>query len=108
MIKFTKTADIKKLTDILASYIAEAIEIERSGKQVVFNKRPEPVPEELSQQFAADPAFKTAFYALTPGRQRGYIIHFSQPKQAQTRTRRIEKYRQQILEGVGLHDHYKS
>ncbi|MFD2893769.1 YdeI/OmpD-associated family protein [Sphingobacterium arenae] len=69
-------------------------------------KNPEPIPEELLQAFEKDLTFEKAFYALTAGRQRGYIIYFSQPKQAQTRTGRIEKYKQQIFDGVGLHDKY--
>jgi uncharacterized protein YdeI (YjbR/CyaY-like superfamily) len=71
---------------------------------VEFKKNPEPIPPELIQAFEADPAFKKAFYALTPGRQRGYTIHFSQPKQEQTRIGRIEKCKEQIFNGVGLND----
>ncbi|SFF41808.1 YdeI/OmpD-associated family protein [Thermoflexibacter ruber] len=106
IVKFTKVEDIEKLKDVLKSYILEAVEIEKSGKRVEFKKNPEPIPEELLQAFEDDPAFKKAFYALTAGRQRGYIIHFSQPKQSQTRIGRIEKYKEQIFNGVGLHDKY--
>lgn len=108
IIKFTGTEEIKKLENILKSYISEAIAIEESGQKVIFQKNPEPVPEELLQVFEQDPMFKKAFYALTPGRQRGYIIYFSQPKIAQTRIGRIEKYRQQILNGIGINDKYSS
>ena len=106
IVTFTKTSEIKKIEKVLKSYIKEAINIEEQGKKVEFKKNPEPIPEELFQVFEQDPAFKKAFYALTPGRQRGYIIHFSQPKQSQTRIGRIEKYKQQILDGVGLNDKY--
>lgn len=104
LIRFTGTKDIIKLKDVLKAYIAEAIAIEESGQKVEFKKNPEPMPDELIQALDDDPTFKNAFYSLTLGRQRGYIIHFSQPKQSQTRVARIEKYKQQIFEGIGLHD----
>lgn len=104
IVKFTNVEDIHALKKELKSYIEEAIENEESGKKVVFKKNPEPIPQELLQAFEEDQALKMAFYSLTPGRQRGYIIHFSQPKQSQTRTGRIEKYKQQILSGIGFHD----
>lgn len=107
IIRFTDVEQITKLKNELKEYVLEAIDIEKSGKKVETVKNPEPVPEELIEAFKEDPAFKKAFYALTPGRQRGYIIHFSQPKQSQTRVSRIEKYKQQIFNGVGLHDKYK-
>lgn len=106
LVKFTKADDIEKLTNVLRAYVLEAIEIEESGKKVAFKKNPEPIPAELLQAFEEDPVFEKSFYALTPGRQRGYIIHFSQPKQASTRIARIEKYKQQIFDGVGFHDKY--
>ena len=104
LVKFRNVTDIEKLKDVLKEYIIEAIEIEESGKKVDFKKNPEPIPDELAQIFESDSGFKKAFYALTPGRQRGYIIHFSQPKQSQTRVGRIEKYKQNIFNGVGLND----
>lgn len=107
IIRFTDTERITKLENVLKEYVLEAIDIEKSGKKVETVKNPEPVPEELTEVFKEDPAFKKAFYALTPGRQRGYIIHFSQPKQSKTRVSRIEKYKQQIFSGVGLNDKYK-
>lgn len=106
IVKFTNVKDIEKVKDVLKAYVLEAIEIEESGKKVEFKKNPEPIPDELLEAFEQDPAFKQAFSALTAGRQRGYIIHFSQPKQSQTRIGRIEKYREQIMNGVGLHDKY--
>ncbi len=107
IIKFTNVDDIENVKDILKSYVLEAIDIEVSGKKVEFKKKLEPIPDELFKAFEEDPAFKKAFYGLTPGRQRGYIIHFSQPKQSQTRTRRIEKYKELIFNGIGLNDKYK-
>ncbi|MFC3196708.1 YdeI family protein [Parapedobacter deserti] len=106
IVKFTNVTAIEKLKDVLKSYVLEAIAIEESGKKVEFKKNPEPIPDELTEAFEADPAFKKAFYSLTPGRQRGYIIHFSQPKQAKTRIGRIEKYKAQIFDGIGLNDKY--
>lgn len=104
IIRFTNTADIKKLKTTLKAYIKEAVAVEESGEKVVYKRNPEPVPEELIQAFKADPAFNKAFHALTPGRQRGYIILFSQPKQVQTRIARIEKHRERILQGMGIND----
>jgi uncharacterized protein YdeI (YjbR/CyaY-like superfamily) len=104
IIYFTKAEEIHQLKKILKLYIEEAITIEDSGMKVQLNNNPEPVPVELEQVFAKDPNLKEAFYKLTPGRQRGYIIHFSQPKQTQTRIARIEKYRKQILNAKGLND----
>lgn len=80
--------------------------MKKAEKKVEFKKNPEPIPNELLEAFEQDPAFKKAFYALTAGRQRGYIIHFSQPKQSQTRIGRIEKYKEQIFNGIGLNDKY--
>jgi uncharacterized protein YdeI (YjbR/CyaY-like superfamily) len=104
IIRFSDTDKIHRLEQALREYVAEAIELEARGLKVQTVKNPEPVPEELLSTLEADPALKAAFYALTPGRQRGYIIHFSQPKQAQTRFSRIEKQRERILRGLGFHD----
>jgi uncharacterized protein YdeI (YjbR/CyaY-like superfamily) len=106
IIKFTNSADIEKLKDTLKAYVLEAIEVEKSGKKVEFKKNPEPIPVELLEALEQDPKFKKAFYDLTLGRQRGYVIHFSQSKQSETRIRRIEKYKQQIINGIGLNDKY--
>lgn len=106
IIKFTNAKDIETIQAVLTSYILEAIAIEESEKKVTFNKNPEPIPDELLEAFELEPALMKAFYNLTPGRQRGYIIHFSQPKQSQTRVGRIEKYKEQILNGIGLNDKY--
>lgn len=104
IIKFTNTAEIKKLKDVIRSYIMEAVAIEKSGKKAEFQKNPEPIPNELSEAFEQDSEFKKAFFNLTPGRQRGYIIYFSQPKRTQTRCERIEKYKSQIFYGFGHND----
>ena len=106
IIRFTNINDIIKLRDTLREYILEAITIEESGAKVEFKKNPEPIPDELLKAFGEDPAFEKAFNSLTLGRQRGYIIHFSQPKQTQTRVRRIQKYKEQIFKGIGLNDKY--
>jgi uncharacterized protein YdeI (YjbR/CyaY-like superfamily) len=88
----------------LKAYIREAIEAEKSGLQVEYKRNPEPVPVELQKKLDERPALKTAFHALTPGRQRGYILYFSAPKQSKTRDSRIEKYAPRILSGKGFHD----
>lgn len=107
IIRFTNLIDIEKVKHILKDYIAEAIILEESGQKIAFKKNPEIIPDELIKAFENDSLYKTAFYNLTDGRQRGYIIHFSQPKQTQTRTGRIEKFRDQILNGKGLNDNNK-
>lgn len=104
LVRFTNTEAIMGLAEVLKAYIFEAISIEEAGLKVDFKKNPEPIPDELTQVFDADPAFKQAFYTLTPGRQRGYIIHFSQPKQSQTRFGRIEKCKDKIFKGKGMND----
>jgi uncharacterized protein YdeI (YjbR/CyaY-like superfamily) len=103
-IHFTNLRDITKLASVLRSYIYEAIEIEKAGLKMNFKKNPEPLPEELQTRFNEIPDLKKAFYSLTPGRQRGYILYFSAPKHAKTRTTRIEKCEKQILKGKGLND----
>ena len=107
-LRFTDVKRIKALEKVIRSYIKEAIEIERSGKKIEFIKNPEPIPEELQQTMDENPKFKEAFEALTPGRKRGYILHFSQPKQSKTRFSRIEKCTPLILKGEGLNDGYRS
>lgn len=104
IVKFTSLVEIENAKNTLKDYILEAILVEESGKKVEFKKNPEPVPDELTQVFITEPALKKAFYNLTPGRQRGYIIYFSQPKQTQTRIGRIEKCKEHIFNGLGLND----
>lgn len=104
LIKFTKCSEITNQEPLLRNYISEAVAIEKSGKKVEFKKNPEPMPDELVQALEFDASFKQAFYRLTPGRQRGYIIYFSQPKQTQTRIGRIEKCKSRIFEGLGWNE----
>jgi uncharacterized protein YdeI (YjbR/CyaY-like superfamily) len=108
IIRFVHVDDIVRLEEVLKSYVQEAIALEESGQKVEKVKNPEPLPEELKLAFEEDQLFEKAFYSLSPGRQRAYIIHFSQPKQAVTRFSRIEKFKHQIMEGIGLHDKYNS
>jgi len=104
-IRFTNVQDIDDKEDVLKAYIKEAIEIEKSGLTVTLKKNTEfTISEELQNKFDGNPALQTAFRALTPGRQRAYILYFSAPKQAKTRESRVEKYVEQILGGKGLDD----
>jgi uncharacterized protein YdeI (YjbR/CyaY-like superfamily) len=104
LIKFTSEKEIIKCAAILKKYILEAIAMESSGKKVMFKKDLDPIPEELENKMHALPVFKNAFYALTPSKQRGYIIYFSQPKQSATRVARIEKCVEKIMNGLGIND----
>ncbi|MFJ8071109.1 YdeI family protein [Peribacillus sp. NPDC096447] len=104
-IRFTNVQEIVATETILKAYIHEAIEVEKAGLEVNFKKSEEfIIPEELQNKFDEIPALKTAFEGLTPGRQRAYILHFSQPKQSKTRESRVEKCMQKILNGKGLKD----
>ena len=104
-IRFTNAREISEMEPILRAYINEAIEVEKAGLKVSFKKtRDFIIPEEVQSKLDGIPALKTAFDALTPGRQRAYIYYFSQPKQSKTRESRVEKYMQQILNGKGLND----
>lgn len=104
-IRFIDLHDINSQEDALKAYIYEAIEVEKAGLQVQMKKTSEfNMPEEFEVVLAENPNIKQAFENLTPGRQRGYLLYFSQAKQAKTREARIEKYIPQILEGKGLND----
>jgi len=104
-IRFTNVQEIIAKETILKDYIFEAIAVEKSGLEVNFVKNTEfLIPEELQNKFDEIPTLKTAFEALTPGRQRAYILYFSEPKQSKTREARVEKCMQQILGGKGLND----
>ena len=108
-IRFSGMQQIVKLEATLRAYVLQAIEVEKAGLDVVYKPISErPVPEELQRKMDESPVLKTAFKALTPGRQREYLMHFSSAKQSATREARIEKCMPQILEGKGLNDHYKS
>jgi uncharacterized protein YdeI (YjbR/CyaY-like superfamily) len=104
-IRFTSVKQISKMEATIKAYIYEAIEVEKAGLQVKLKKTEEfKMPEEFQKKLNKMPALKTAFYALTPGRQRAYLLYFSSAKQAKTREQRIENYMQQILDGKGLND----
>ncbi|MCM3675480.1 YdeI family protein [Peribacillus simplex] len=104
-IRFTNVQEIVATETILKAYIHEATEVEKAGLEVNYKNNAEfIIPEELQNKFNEFPTLKTAFEALTPGRQRAYILHFSQPKQSKTRESRIEKCMQNILNGKGLKD----
>jgi uncharacterized protein YdeI (YjbR/CyaY-like superfamily) len=104
-IRFTSAQEIVKLETTLKAYIKQAIEVEKAGLKVDYKKTAEfKMPEEFKSKLDAMPALKKAFEALTPGRQRGYLLHFSSAKQSQTREARIEKWIPQILKGKGLDD----
>jgi uncharacterized protein YdeI (YjbR/CyaY-like superfamily) len=103
--KVTKADQIRAHRDLLKAYIFEAVELERSGAKVETKKATDQDwPAELVQQFTAQPAFKQAFLALTPGRQRGYLMHFNSAKQAKTKEGRILKCMPKIFEGKGMQE----
>lgn len=104
-IRFTNLKEITAQKSILKTYIYEAIEIEKAGLKVELKKTSEfPVSEEFQKKLDEDSKLKKAFEALTPGRQRAYLLNFSQPKQAKTRESRVEKAIPDILQGKGLND----
>ena len=103
VMKFTSAKEIKAKAPTIKEYVRNAIELEKAGLRMKPKKTSDfPVPEELSTQFRRDPGFKRAFEALTPGRQRGYLYHFSTAKQSATRVARIEKAMPAIFEGRGF------
>ena len=103
--RFTNVREIVKASVILKTYIYEAIEVEKAGLKVDLKKTAEyAVPEEFQQRLDKHQALKTAFYGLTPGRQRAYLLYFSAPKQSKTRESRVEKFMKHIINGKGLND----
>src|ERR1700756_5478404 len=99
-LRFTDVREIAEMEPLLKAYIHEAVEVEKAGLEVSYKKISEfAVPAELQTKLDAIPALKKAFQALTPGRQRGYLLYFAAPKQSKTREARIEKYTSQILKG---------
>jgi uncharacterized protein YdeI (YjbR/CyaY-like superfamily) len=105
-VRFTNAREIVEMETILKAYIYEAIEVEKAGLKVNYKKITEfIIPEEFQNKLDELPALKTAFDALTPGRQRAYILYFSEPKQSKTRESRVEKCMQHILNGKGLNDY---
>ncbi len=104
-IRFTNIREIVERESVLKAYIQEAIEVEKAGLKVNLKKTSEfKTPEEFQKKLDALPTLKTAFKALTPGRQRAYLLYFSAAKQSKTREARIEKWMPQILKGKGLDD----
>ncbi len=104
-IRFTHVREIAGMETILKAYIHEAIEVEKAGLKVELKKTAEfPMPEEFRTKLDENPALNRAFHALTPGRQRAYLLYFSAAKQSKTRESRIEKYMDLILDGMGLND----
>lgn len=104
-VRFTNVKEIAKLKTVLKTYVFEAMEVEKAGLKVELKKTKEfNIPEEFQNKLDEDSTLKKAFSALTPGRQRAYLLHFSQPKQSKTRESRVEKCVKQILNGKGLND----
>lgn len=104
-IRFADLGEIGQMQDILTTYVQAAVAVEKAGLKVEYRKTEEfPVPEEFQLRLDAEPTLKAAFEALTPGRQRAYLLNFAAPKQTKTREGRIEKNVQRILEGKGLND----
>ena len=101
---FDSVEAVDRMAPDLRAFIEQAVRVEQAGLRVEVRRAPEPVPDELVAMFDTVPGLKTAFEALTPGRQRGYLLHFSGAKQSKTRTARIEKHVPRILEGRGIHD----
>jgi uncharacterized protein YdeI (YjbR/CyaY-like superfamily) len=104
-IRFTNLQEIVKMAQVIKAYIYQAVEVEEAGLKVPLKKTKDfNIPEEFQKKLTEMPSLKTAFESLTPGRQRGYIFYFSQPKQSKTREARVEKSLPKILDGKGLDD----
>ncbi|MBS1772063.1 MAG: YdeI/OmpD-associated family protein [Bacteroidetes bacterium] len=104
-VRFTNVKEIAKLASVLKTYIYEAIELDKAGIKIQLKKTKEyPVPEEFQKKLDKSAALRKTFEALTPGRQRGYLLHFASAKQSKTREARVEKAIPQILKGKGLED----
>jgi uncharacterized protein YdeI (YjbR/CyaY-like superfamily) len=104
-IRFTSLADIDKQKAAVKAYIREAIAVEKSGAEVPMKSAAQfDVPEEFQKRLKQDPGLAKAFHSLTPGRQKGYLLHFAGAKQSATRTARVEKHAPRILKGLGLDD----
>jgi len=106
-LRFTTVNQVSAAETTIKQFLRQAINVEEKGQKVTFKKSPEPLPAELKDALEASTEFKVAFEKLSPGRQRGYCISIGQAKQAKTRLARIEKYRPQILQGLGVNDVYK-
>lgn len=101
---FTSQAEIEAKAEIITAYVTEAMQLVKDGREVTLGPVELELPDELVDALDADPELEEAWSALTPGRQRGYVLHIGQAKQAQTRVNRIEKWRPAILAGRGMHD----
>lgn len=104
LVKITDASQVTDRAAVLKAYVEEAVELEKAGRKVDLPKDDFDLPEELRRRLEEFPDLRTAFQALTPGRQRGYALHFSQPKQAKTRIARIDRAAEAILKGKGPHD----
>ena len=104
MAKFTRADEVRAKAETLRAYLAEALALNDAGQEIVFEHKDAEMPEELSQILERSPEAKLAFYSLTPGRQRAYLIYFADAKQSKTRVARIEKYLPHILDGKGMLD----
>lgn len=104
MIKFTSADEVRAKAETVRLYLAEAVAIEDAGLEIEFQHMKADMPEEFQQVLDDSPDIRQAFYSLTPGRQRAYLLHFTDAKQSKTRSARIEKYIPRILEGKGMLD----
>jgi uncharacterized protein YdeI (YjbR/CyaY-like superfamily) len=107
VLRITSVNQIVEIENQIKDLIVQAVEIEKQGIKVETKKTQNPISHELQVAFEKSPELKKAFYQLTPGRQRGYLIYFNQPKQVETKIARIKKCQENILKGIGLHDKYK-
>ncbi|MEQ9262432.1 MAG: YdeI/OmpD-associated family protein [Owenweeksia sp.] len=105
LFKFTDPQQIINIEDVIKAYIFEAIEVEKGGLKAEFKRSPEPIPGELQNRLNQDPNLRSAFEALSPGRQRSYILHISQARQAKTRENRVQKCMSKIFEGKGFNEY---
>ena len=104
MIKFTSANGVREKAEIVRQYIAEALAIDDAGLEIEFQSKTAEMPEEFQKVLDDSPDIRQAFYALTPGRQRAYLLYFMDAKQSSTRSARVEKYIPRILEGKGMLD----
>jgi uncharacterized protein YdeI (YjbR/CyaY-like superfamily) len=104
VVRLRSSADLEDRIDGVRDLIMKAIEVEKSGRKLPAPEAEEPLPDELAERLDSDPDLAAAFFALTPGRQRGYILNISGAKKSETRAARVEKWAPRILAGMGIHD----
>ena len=104
MVKFTRADEVRAKAETLRAYLAEALALNDAGQEIIFTHKDTEMPEEFQQVLDGSPEAKLAFYSLTPGRQRAYLLYFADAKQSKTRVARIEKYLPRILDGKGMLD----